>query len=153
MIHAQITVKSPIVLSGMGYVNKGKNDGVKEGYLVINDKGLIGKIGKVFENHSEIIFPHSPRFSTLVLVGENQISGIFKGDGVSSYVEYIPTQSKINIDDKILLSDNSGFAYTSFQIGRVEKIDSKEGFLRIKVKDLIYSSGAKFISIVKNEKL
>ena len=153
LIHAQITVKSPIVLSGMGYVNKGKNDGVKEGYLVINDKGLIGKIGKVFENHSEIIFPHSPRFSTLVLVGENQISGIFKGDGVSSYVEYIPTQSKINIDDKILLSDNSGFAYTSFQIGRVEKIDSKEGFLRIKVKDLIYSSGAKFISIVKNEKL
>ena len=142
LIHAQITVKSPIVLSG-----------VKEGYLVINDKGLIGKIGKVFENHSEIIFPHSPRFSTLVLVGENQISGIFKGDGVSSYVEYIPTQSKINIDDKILLSDNSGFAYTSFQIGRVEKIDSKEGFLRIKVKDLIYSSGAKFISIVKNEKL
>ena len=71
LIHAQITVKSPIVLSGMGYVNKGKNDGVKEGYLVINDKGLIGKIGKVFENHSEIIFPHSPRFSTLVLVGED----------------------------------------------------------------------------------
>tara|TARA_Y100001970_G_scaffold250248_1_gene321832 strand:+ start:102 stop:821 length:720 start_codon:yes stop_codon:yes gene_type:complete len=153
LIHAQVTVKTPIVLSAMGFVNKGKENGVREGYLVINHTGLIGKIGKVFNRHSEIIFPHSPRFSTLVLVGENKISGIFKGDGVSSYIEYIPVQSDINVDDKIYLSDNSGFAYTSFQIGSVESIEVKKGFLRIKVKGLVYSRGAKFVSIVKNEKL
>ena len=152
LINGEVVIQSPIIFSATAYVNKGKNNGVRENLIVISGGGLVGKVENVYGDYSEIIFPHNPKFNLLVFIGDKRTSGILKGDGVASYVKYIPDESKIEIGDSVYLADNTSPDYINFQIGKVSEIKTHSGFLQVKVSNLLDPKTAKFVSIVKNEK-
>ena len=153
LINAEITIKSPTIFSATAYANKGKKSGIVKNLIAINGEGLVGKIGNVYDDYSEIIFSYNPRFNLLVFVGENKVPGILKGDGIISYIKYISSESKIKIEDHVYLADNVNPNHINFQIGNVSAIRIEEGFLRIKVKNLVNPNTVKFISIIKNDKI
>lgn len=153
LITAEMTIKSPTIFSSTAYANRGTKSGVVKNLIVINSEGLVGKIENVYDDYSEIIFPYNPRFNLLVFVGENKVPGILKGDGISSFIHYIPSESEINIGDPVHLADNVNPNYINFQIGDVSEVRNEGGFLRIKIKSLLNPNAIKFISIIKNEKI
>ena len=151
-INGEIVIQSPIIFSATAYVNRGKSNGVRENLLVISGGGLVGKIGRVYDNYSEIIFPHNPRSNLLVFVGEKGTSGILKGDGVTSYIKYIPDESKVKIGATVYLAGNTNADYINFKLGEVSEIKIHSGFLQVKVKNSLDPKTVKFVSIIKNEK-
>jgi len=152
LVNGEIVIQSPIVFSATAYVNRGKRDGVRENLIVISGGGLVGKIGDVYRDYSEILFPHNPKFNLLVFIGDKTASGILKGDGVTSYVKYISDESKVNIGDSVYLASNTSADYLNFKIGKVSEIKTRSGFLQVKVRNSLDPKTAKFVSIIKNEK-
>ena len=137
LINAEITIKSPTIFSATAYANKGKKSGIVKNLIAINGEGLVGKVGNVYDDYSEIIFSYNPRFNLLVFVGENKIPGILKGDGINSYIKYISSDSKVKIEDSVYLADNVNPNYINFRIGNISEVKVKEGFLQIKIKQLL----------------
>ncbi|MDD5621175.1 MAG: rod shape-determining protein MreC [Candidatus Pacebacteria bacterium] len=86
------------------YINKGEEDGVKEGFVIINpQKILIGKVIKIFSNHSLISLITAPSIKTNVEIGDSQIEAIARGKGnMEMIAENIPQDKAIKNGDVVI---------------------------------------------------
>ena len=99
-------------------INKGSADGISEGMPVINQQNvLFGKILKVYNNFSKVILISNKNSVINVKVSASanatagqaatpiEIDGVVKGlGGLSAYLDLIPINSDINVQDIIVTS-------------------------------------------------
>ena len=110
-------------------IDKGKNNGLEEGMVVINSTGLIGKIINVstFSADVKLITTNDTnnKISVTVTDGNNKLTGL-----ISSYVyeegylkiEGISNTETVNIGDYVYTSGLGGVFPSGILIGRVESI-------------------------------
>lgn len=60
-------------------VDRGKADGIKTEMAVIVAQNLIGKIGKVSQNYSEVVLVNNKNFSTLAETADQDATGVISG--------------------------------------------------------------------------
>lgn len=60
-------------------IDKGKHDGIKNGATVTVGNNLVGVIGKLGEQYSEVKLVNNPKFTTIGLTNEKESRGIVKG--------------------------------------------------------------------------
>ena len=113
-------------------INKGEFDGLKNGYPVIVDNGIIvGKIIDVRKNTATILLL-TDQLSQLVvsLINSNKAIGVAKGDfGLSIKVESIPQDLEIKESDLIITSGLENDIPRGLIIGKVNRIISYENEL------------------------
>jgi len=101
-------------------INKGSNNNIKKGDIVINEKGLIGLINKVNKNSSEVkLITNS---DTSISVKINNSYGILKSKNNKLYVENIKLDKEINIEDKVYTSGLTDIP-EGIIIGAVSKVN------------------------------
>ena len=61
-------------------INKGKKDGLKKNMAVINGKNLVGIIGSVSKNFSQVMLVLHPKFTTLAKSSDSQAAGVVRGE-------------------------------------------------------------------------
>src|SRR3989344_2470174 len=105
----------PVVYAGIfnlnlvptGYnvlLNKGAQDGVSEGDVVVTAEGfLVGKIQKVMRNFSRVLFVSDSEFKITVKVMSSGTAGIARGAlGGGMYLDFIVQEDEIKEEDELI---------------------------------------------------
>ena len=150
LISSEVIIKSPFTFNSVGILNKGSDYGIVKDSIVISTTNVVGIISKVFKTYSEFNFTHSPKFNLIVFIGPDKVAGIMKGNGISSYIKFVPLESNIKVGDSIFTANNIEGSL-SYKVGVVDKVETSQGFLTIKVKSNSNPRSVKFVSIIKNE--
>lgn len=110
-------------------IDKGSHSGIKEGMVVINSTGLIGKIVNVgtFSSDVKLITTNDTnnKISVTITNGDNHLTGLINGyDSETGYleVEGISNTDKVSIGDLVYTSGLGGVFPSGILIGKVDDI-------------------------------
>jgi len=136
----------PIIYAGVfnlnlgptGYnvlLNKGAKDGISEGDVVVSDEGiLVGKVQKVMQNFSRVLFVSDSEFKITVKVISSSTAGIARGalnDGM--HLDFITQDDEIKEGDMLISTGNDEFP-SALVVGLVDFVESNETQMFKKVR-------------------
>jgi rod shape-determining protein MreC len=106
------------------FLDKGGEDGISEGLPVISQsKILLGRIGKVYKNNSELILVSNQKSNISVKVGDGELGGIVKGKGNFQIIlDLIPLDKEMKPGDAVTTNGMEGNLPRDLLIGKVNKI-------------------------------
>ena len=141
-------------------IDKGKHNGIKEGMVVINATGLIGKIENVstFSSDVKLITTNDTnnKISVTITNGDNKVTGLITGynymDGLLS-VEGISNTETVAVGDMVYTSGLGGVFPSGILIGKVENITTDVYDLSklIKVKPSTKFEDINYVTILKRD--
>ncbi|MDO8436430.1 MAG: rod shape-determining protein MreC [bacterium] len=158
-------------------IDKGLKDEIKKGFPVITgQKVLLGRIGEVYDNFSEVILVSNKEssfdakiskldvkevediniFSTLRSTRVKEVYGVVKGGGgLKIYLDLIPREDKILKDDIITTAALGGIFPQGLLVGRVKdiKISDLDPFQKAEITPAFSLQDLDKIFIIKNFKL
>ncbi len=102
---ANVIGRNPSYWNSTMIIDRGVDDGIRQGMPVVNAAGVIGKIAEVGSDTSKVILLTDPQFSIAALVQGPRESGLVSGTlkGVCR-MRYIRTNAKVDIGDKVITS-------------------------------------------------
>jgi len=105
-------------------INKGEQEGVLKGSPVITgQKVLLGKIGQVYDDFSEVILISNQESSFDVKISEKDVFGVLKGKGnLQVYLDFVPKNKEIALGDLIVSSRLGGICPAGLLVGEIEKV-------------------------------
>ncbi|MGC9031261.1 MAG: rod shape-determining protein MreC [Minisyncoccia bacterium] len=108
------------------FINKGEKDGIITDLTVITEnKILVGKIIKVFENFSQVQLITKKDFSFDIEI--NNILGIAKGQGNNKLIfDLIPSSSQVSEGDIVKTAKVSGKFFPNLIVGEIKQIEKDE---------------------------
>ncbi len=137
------------------YINLGAKDNIKEGMpVVFGDAVLIGKVSKVYDNKSEIIFTTNENFVSPVVFEGLNINAVAKGDGSSIIVSINSNLEALKIlPGKIVFSGNGDpLIPPRLVLGTVISLfeDKKINIYKVNVKPFINKEEINDIFVIVN---
>lgn len=122
-------------------INVGRDAGVHQGNLVVNEQGVVGKISEVEKTYSRVLLISSPQFALAAVSGDSRDEGVVRGVDVRTMeLDYIPAGSKIATGEKLFTLGQEGYAGAENNrprgvlIGSVSgRVADPNGFLKITI--------------------
>ena len=116
-------------------VDKGREDGVQQGMLIIAGSGLAGVVDEVYPSSSRmtIISSSRTRIGARVLRAESRAVGVVTGrslTGATLKLQYLPREADIKEGDSIVTSGVGGKYPPGIYIGTVGKVEVDAGGLQ-----------------------
>ena len=119
-ITARVIAGSGGVLSNMLIVNAGKNDGVYKGQIVIDARGVIGRVSHVSNRSSRVQLLTDINSRVPVLIENNRTRAILTGKNTNlANLIHLPQGAKIWPGDRIITSGHGGAFPSGLPIGVV----------------------------------
>ncbi|KAF0133745.1 MAG: rod shape-determining protein MreC [Candidatus Saganbacteria bacterium] len=117
-------------------INQGESDGAREGLMVINESGLVGRIIEVSKYFSKVKLITD---SNCVISAQLVRSGTYGIVSGADRIDYIPEGVSIEAGDKVVVSPASSVFFRGILIGNVKKVESRpeELFQKIKIKTAV----------------
>jgi len=105
-------------------INKGLKDGISRGFPVVTcQKTLLGRVGEVYQDFSEVILISNADTSFDAKVSEKEIYGVIKGKGnLKLYFDLIPKDKEIFEGDLIITTILGGVFPEGLLIGLIKEI-------------------------------
>lgn len=126
----------PVVYAGIfslnfaptGYnalLNKGARDGISEGDVVVTAEGiLVGKVQKVMQNFSRVLFVSDSDFKVTAKVMGSGTAGIARGAlNAGMYLDFVVQADEIKEEDVLISTGNDQFP-PSLIIGSVDHVEA-----------------------------
>ena len=139
-------------------INRGKVDGIKIGYPVISDSGvLVGKIIRVEEKISivELINDQQSKVAATVMNNERSIGIVEGGYGLSIQMNFIPQNEFIPTGETIVTSGLEKNIPYGLLIGTVEAVEKEayQPFQRAIISPIINLERIKIVSVLINTEI
>jgi rod shape-determining protein MreC len=131
---AEVIGRGTGTIPGSVHLNVGSKDGCRKNMVLVNDRGLIGKIVSVSESTSIGQLMTDPGFRVSAKVQRSRLLGIVRWyHGNICFLEGVVQRSDVQIGDLLVTSGYSRIYHPGIAIGRVFEISSDpEGlFLQI----------------------
>ena len=104
-------------------VNRGSQNRVKAGQAVVDSKGVIGQVTRVYPFTSEVTLITDKTLSIPIQVERNQFRAIAFGEGNNTLdVPFLPTSVDIKVGDKLVTSGIDGIYPAGLAVAVVTKI-------------------------------
>jgi rod shape-determining protein MreC len=134
-------------------INQGSQDGLRVGYGVISEEGvIIGKIVETKEMTAKICLTTSPTCQlAATLQNEGKTQGITAGDlGLTIKMNYIPKLEKVAEGDLVITSGLGGNIPRGLVIGRVTKIknESNEVWQEATIEPIANPDNLTIVSVI-----
>ncbi len=131
-------------------INKGKQDGVKEGYIAVSGDVLLGIVGKVFQNTSKVYTVFNPKLKLSVVVSKTGKKYIYEGGWPLGRLLHVNIGDKVEKDFEIRLRDVKR-RLPAFKVGRVERVNIGEDpfFKSVYIKPYVDVRGVEFTLLIK----
>ena len=159
-------LNATVISRNIGYwyntltIDKGTNNGISEGMVVVNSTGLIGKIIKTTTFTSEVRLittsDTNNKISVSISNGNGKINGLInRYDYENNFLEIegISNTEEVKVGDYVYTSGLGGVFPSGILIGTVESITTDEYDLAkiINVKPSINSNDINYVSVLKRK--
>jgi len=132
---AQVLYESRDPFSRKLVLDKGSSDGVRTGYPVIDDRGVIGQVTRVFPLTSELTLLVDKDQSIPVQLARNGLRGVAFGgaDAGTLDLRFMPANADVIPGDVAMTSGIDGIYPAGLQVATVAKVERAENdqFARI----------------------
>jgi len=130
-------------------VNKGKNDGIRQGMPVVNRLGLVGQIYSTYDQTSEVVPLLSKKFAVNALQNNGQNHAIIYGDTEFLVIPFFPASIDVSPGDIFVTSGLDKVYPSGINIGKVVDVSSEDKqFNKILLKPATFSSQFSLITIL-----
>jgi len=130
-------------------VNKGKNDGIRQGMPVINRLGLVGQIYSTYDQTSEVVPLLSKKFAVNALQDNGQNHAIIYGDAEFLVIPFFPASIDVSLGDTFVTSGLDNVYPSGINIGKVVEVSQEDKqFNKILLKPATFSSQFSLITIL-----
>ena len=135
-------------------IDKGRNDDLKQNMTVTCTDGVIGRIKEVFDDYSTVELITSNQSYTSATDKNGETLSILSGQGNEILsLEYIVTDSNIQVGDKIFTSGISDIYRKNLFLGEITSIDNNDPmFKEITVKLPYNIFNLKDVMVIKKER-
>ena len=104
-------------------VNRGSQHNIKAGQAVVDSKGVIGQVTRVYPFTSEVTLITDKELSIPIQIERNQLRAIAFGEGNGTLdIPYLPTNVDIKVGDKLVTSGIDGVYPNGLAVATVTKI-------------------------------
>ena len=104
-------------------VNRGNQHNIKAGQAVVDSKGIIGQVTRVYPFTSEVTLITDKDLSIPIQIERNQLRAIAFGEGNNTLdIPYLPTNVDIKIGDKLVTSGIDGVYPAGLAVATVTQI-------------------------------
>jgi rod shape-determining protein MreC len=138
-------------------IDKGLNDGIEEGMMVVGENILVGRIEKVGAASSKILLPSSreAKIPVAVIRGGGTIGkGVLVGSAEGTiFLEKVLQQEEIKERDLVVTTGESDYL-PDLLVGEIERIEKKEAevFQKAEVKPLLDYSELQTVFVITESK-
>lgn len=133
----EVIAKDPAMhISGM-LINRGADDSLTIGMLVVTSEGLVGVIHEVGKAGSIVQLATDRNFALSARTQRSRVDGIIRwAGGFRLKFADVPKNLDVRIGDRIITSGLGGFSAPGVPIGVVESVERKKGaiFQEVQVK-------------------
>jgi rod shape-determining protein MreC len=152
MIGARIVYFDPSNIKDTVTIGAGKNDGLKDGDIVIANGFLVGRIRSVDRATSKVILITDPESIIAATVAGKNISGTIKGKiGNGLFMDQVPQNEKVVKGDLVSTSGLGGIFPKGLLIGEIENVQQITGsiFQAIDVQPFVKIDSLDNVMIIK----
>ncbi len=123
-VTASVIGRDPSGWSSSMIIDRGKDDGIRQGMPVINAMGVIGKVAEVSAENAKVVLLTDPQFSVAALVQGSREIGLVTGSlqGEICRMRFISPDAQINVGDKVITSKLSTSFPEGLLIGEIVRI-------------------------------
>lgn len=115
-------------------INRGSQHDISAGQAVVDSKGVLGQVTRVFPYSSEVTLITDKTLSIPIQIERNQLRAIAFGEGDNTLdIPYLPTNVDIKVGDKLVTSGIDGIYPAGLAVAKVTKIlqDPESPFAKI----------------------
>lgn len=121
-ITANVVIKRDSYQRDMLLLNVGKKDGIKDGWAVIDELGLVGRIAGVSETISKVVLLSDKNSRIPVIIQPSAQHAILKGNGtLLPQLEFVSRADIIRSEDRVVTTGAGGILPAGLFVGRVSK--------------------------------
>ncbi|WP_017654990.1 rod shape-determining protein MreC [Fortiea contorta] len=108
-------------------LNRGKNSGIEEGFVVKAEGGLVGLVESVTPNTSRVLLISDLKSQVGVTVSRTAAKGVLQGDSSSEAVlEFLEKVPNVKVGDLVSTSTYSKKFPAGLAVGRIKSLDLKK---------------------------
>ncbi|WP_414549057.1 rod shape-determining protein MreC [Anabaena sp. CCY 0017] len=108
-------------------LNRGSNAGIKEGFIVKTDGGLVGLVESVTPNTSRVLLISDLKSQVGVTINRTAAKGVLRGDAsAEATLEFYEKVPNVQVGDLISTSTYSQRYPAGVPVGRVKSLDLKQ---------------------------
>lgn len=136
LITARVVGKDPTLWFQTIIIDRGTEDDVVEGMVVLSPSGVVGQVIHTANSYSKVLLANAPSSAIDAMVQKNRMRGILKGAGQNGYVlEYVLKNADVAAGDIIVTAGIGGIFQSGIPLGKVSAVRSRERgmFLEIEV--------------------
>jgi len=133
-------------------IDKGEEAGINKDDLVIaNNRTLVGKIEKVYQNYSEVETIFSPNIKIMVSLLPTNQTGLLTYEKNRLIIDYLDS-NYIYDNNLVESSGQDGYYLSGLLIGKVVSIDKSitPSFTKVIIEPAFSFEGLKNVSVIKN---
>ena len=104
-------------------INRGSRHNIKAGQAVVDSKGVLGQVTRVFPFSSEVTLITDKALSIPIQIERNQLRAIAFGEGDNTLdIPYLPTNVDIKVGDTLVTSGIDGIYPAGLAVAKVTQI-------------------------------
>ncbi len=155
-ITARVVGKGPSYWFQTIIIDRGENDGIVDGMVARNEKGVVGQIIQVSPNYSKVLLANAPSSAIDAMVQKTRVRGILKGAGQRGYIlHYVLKKADVAVGDRIVTAGIGGVFPSGIPLGRVSAVHKKQRgmFQEIEVAPAVDFQRLEMVFVNLTEKL
>lgn len=131
-ILARVIGRDPYYLNSTILIDKGAEDGVKNGMAAVSGgKFVIGQVKNAADSLSEILMLSNPQSSASVIFQDSGLIGVAKGDrGLGIFVDILSLEEEVIAGESVATSGLDAVFPPGLVVGRVERIETRQDGIR-----------------------
>lgn len=138
-------------------INRGENDGVKEGQAVIDELGVVGQIMSVGGTTSRVLLFSDASHSIPVRVERNDVRAIVEGTGAlnSMNLLYVTHNADVVVGDRLVTSGLGRRFPEGYPVATVTSVDFDRSatFARVKVEPIAKLDRVRYVLVLTDASL
>lgn len=134
-------------------INRGTNDGVQRGMVVVSHLGLMGKVTEVYQNASKVLLVNDPSSVANGIVQRSRVEGVVTGRADQKLtMQYVTKSADVVVGDLVVTSGLGGGYPRGLLIGSVEQVQSNDQdlFKTIQLEPAFNPEGLRTVLLVKD---
>ncbi len=150
-IVAQVIGRDPVSEYQLITINRGYTHKIKKNMIVVNEKGVIGYIFRVFSHFSQVILLTDPHAAIPSIVQRSRVHGVVEGiDRNKCQLKYLKSRDDVKKGDIIVTSGRNILSMGGFPIGTVTEVKKQQHGLtqEVTITPFINSSQLEEVLIV-----